>query len=57
MTFCNGLSRGCVYVRLAVAARLGLKFEKVLVDSRRLLFQVASYRPPPHLTRRLTPTS
>lgn len=31
-------SNGCVYVRFAVAARLGLKFEKVLVDSRRLLF-------------------
>ena len=45
----NPRSSGCVYSSVMFAPKLGLKVEKMLVDSERVLFQVTSYRPPPHL--------
>ena len=41
-------SNGCVYCSVMFAPKLGLKVEKMLVDSHRELSQAMSYRPPPH---------
>ena len=41
-------SSGCVYRSVMFAPKLGLKVEKMLVDSHRMLSQATSYRPPPH---------
>ena len=50
-------SNGCVYCSVMFAPKLGLKVEKMLVDSDRMVPQVTSYRPPPHLTSWLIPRS
>ena len=38
----NPRSSGCVYCSVMFAPKLGLKVEKMLVDSSRVLFQVTS---------------
>ena len=41
-------SNGWVYCSVMFAPKLGLKVEKMLVDSHRVLSQAMSYWPPPH---------
>ena len=50
-------SNGCVYCSVMFAPKLGLKVEKMLVDSDRVVSQVTSYRPPPHFICWLIPRS
>ena len=50
-------SSGCVYWRIMLAPKLGLKVLKMFVVSKREEFHDRSYWPPPHFIRWLMPRS